>query len=159
MGFRFRKSMKIGPFRVTLSKSGISYSAGVKGLRVTKTASGAVRTTASIPGTGISYVKQASGKSQQAAAPAGKSSSRPSVPLPGTRYDGLLPSFPAGYDEMIEDAARVVIGRGFASIAMLQNELKVGYSRALRLLDQLEELGIVGPYKGAQPRDIIYKSF
>ena len=68
MGFRFRKSMKMGPFRVTLSKSGLSYSAGVKGLRVTKTASGAVRTTASIPGTGISYTKQTSGKSQVAAA-------------------------------------------------------------------------------------------
>ena len=62
MGFRFRKSKKIGPFRITMSKSGISYSAGVKGFRVTKTASGRVRTTASIPGTGISYVKESGGK-------------------------------------------------------------------------------------------------
>lgn len=62
MGLRFRKSKKIGPFRVTMSKSGISYSAGVKGFRVTKTASGRVRTTASIPGTGISYVKESGGE-------------------------------------------------------------------------------------------------
>lgn len=58
MGFRFRKSKSIGPFRVTLSKSGLGASVGVKGFRVTKTASGRVRATASIPGTGISYVKE-----------------------------------------------------------------------------------------------------
>lgn len=58
MGLRFRKSKNFGPFRVTVSKSGISSSVGVKGFRVTKTAAGRVRTTASIPGTGISYVKE-----------------------------------------------------------------------------------------------------
>lgn len=58
MGLRFRKSFKFGPFRTTISKSGISSSIGVKGYRVTKTASGKIRTTASIPGTGISYVSE-----------------------------------------------------------------------------------------------------
>lgn len=62
MGMRFRKSLNLGPLRFTMSKSGISTSVGVKGFRVTKTASGRVRTTASIPGTGISYVKDMSGK-------------------------------------------------------------------------------------------------
>ena len=57
MGFRFRKSIKAGPFRINLSKSGIGYSVGTKGLRFTKKAGGGTRTTASIPGTGISYVK------------------------------------------------------------------------------------------------------
>lgn len=57
MGFRFRKSIKIGPARVNLSKSGIGYSVGTKGFRVTKKAGGGTRTTASIPGTGISYTK------------------------------------------------------------------------------------------------------
>jgi len=60
MGLRFRKSAKIGPFRVTASKSGISYSVGTKGYRVTKTANGKIRQTASIPGTGISYVTEKS---------------------------------------------------------------------------------------------------
>lgn len=60
MGFRFRRSVNLGPFRLTASKSGLGVSAGVKGLRVTKTASGRVRTTASIPGTGISYVEEKS---------------------------------------------------------------------------------------------------
>lgn len=56
MGFRFRKSIKAGPFRVNISKSGIGYSAGVKGFRVTKRADGRKQRTYSIPGTGISYV-------------------------------------------------------------------------------------------------------
>ena len=64
MGFRFRKSVKAGPFRVTFSKSGIGYSVGGKGFRVTKKAGGGVRTTASIPGTGISYVSD-SGKGRK----------------------------------------------------------------------------------------------
>lgn len=57
MGFRYRKSINLGGgFRINLSKSGVGYSWGVKGYRVTKTASGRTRTTTSIPGTGISYV-------------------------------------------------------------------------------------------------------
>ena len=62
MGFRFRKSFGKGPFRVTVSKSGVGYSVGGKGFRVTKKAGGGIRTTASIPGTGISYVKDYSDK-------------------------------------------------------------------------------------------------
>ena len=59
MGFRYRKSINLGGgFRINLSKSGIGYSWGVKGYRVTKTAKGTTRTTASIPGTGISYVHE-----------------------------------------------------------------------------------------------------
>lgn len=59
MGFRFRKSINLGGgFRVNLSKNGIGYSWGVKGYRATKTADGRTRQTASIPGTGISYVDE-----------------------------------------------------------------------------------------------------
>lgn len=57
MSFRFRKSIVKGPFRINLSKSGIGYSVGNKFFRLTKKASGGTRTTASIPGIGISYVK------------------------------------------------------------------------------------------------------
>lgn len=64
MGIRFRKSKKIGPVRVTVSKSGVGYSVGAKGLRVTQKADGGTRTTMSIPGTGISDVKE-SGKSSE----------------------------------------------------------------------------------------------
>ena len=57
MGIRYRKSAKIGPLRINLSKSGVGYSVGTKGFRYTKKANGGTRTTTSIPGTGISYVK------------------------------------------------------------------------------------------------------
>ena len=58
MGWRYRKSINLGGgFRINLSKSGIGYSYGVKGFRITKTASGQTRKTYSIPGTGISYVE------------------------------------------------------------------------------------------------------
>lgn len=57
MGFRMRKSVKLAPgVRMTFSKSGIGYSAGVKGYRVTKRADGRVQRTISIPGTGLSHV-------------------------------------------------------------------------------------------------------
>lgn len=61
MGFRFRKSLKFGPFRINLSKSGVGYSVGGKGFRVTKSATGETYATASIPGTGLSSRKQISG--------------------------------------------------------------------------------------------------
>lgn len=63
MGFRFRKSINLGGgFKVNLSKSGVGYSWGTKGVRYTKTASGKKRTTLSIPGTGISYVTESGNK-------------------------------------------------------------------------------------------------
>ncbi len=62
MGFRFRKSINVGGFRVTVSKSGIGYSFGFPGFRATKTATGRNRTTVSLPGTGISWVTETSGK-------------------------------------------------------------------------------------------------
>lgn len=62
MGIRFRKSIKVGNARINLSKSGIGWSVGTKGLRYTKTANGRNRTTVSIPGTGVSYVSESSSK-------------------------------------------------------------------------------------------------
>jgi len=63
MGFRFRKSVSIGPLRVNASKSGLGWSVGVPGARYTKMANGRDRVTASIPGTGISWVEES--KKQQ----------------------------------------------------------------------------------------------
>lgn len=73
MGLRVRKSINLGGgFRVNISKSGVGYSWGTKGFRVTKTAKGTTRTTTSIPGTGISYVsesKSSANKSKVSTAP------------------------------------------------------------------------------------------
>lgn len=62
MGLRIRKSINLGPVRINLSKSGIGYSIGVKGFRHTKTATGRVRNTITIPGTGISWVDESKKK-------------------------------------------------------------------------------------------------
>lgn len=59
MGFRYRKSISLGGgFRINISKSGVGYSWGTKGYRITKTAKGTIRRTVSIPGTGISFVDE-----------------------------------------------------------------------------------------------------
>ena len=53
------------------------------------------------------------------------------------------------------DAKEIVIKAGKASATLLQRRLRVGYARAARLLDILEEMGIVGPADGAKPRDVM----
>ncbi len=58
-------------------------------------------------------------------------------------------------DELYEDARAVVIEAGKASTSYIQRKLKVGYSRAARLIDLLEERGVVGPADGAKPREVI----
>ena len=63
MGLRFRKSIKVGKnTRINLSKSGVGFSVGTKGAKMTKKAGGGTRTTLSVPGTGISYVKDSKQK-------------------------------------------------------------------------------------------------
>jgi S-DNA-T family DNA segregation ATPase FtsK/SpoIIIE len=60
------------------------------------------------------------------------------------------------HDEMIEEAIDLVLEKGEASASMLQRGLRVGYPRAARLMDELEELGIVGvPQKGGRTREVL----
>ncbi|MEU7580949.1 DUF4236 domain-containing protein [Streptomyces sp. NPDC041068] len=66
MGFSHRKSFKVAPgVRVTASKSGISYSAGTKGARVTKRADGRVQTSISVPGTGIRHTSSSKSRADE----------------------------------------------------------------------------------------------
>ncbi|MER2234933.1 MAG: DNA translocase FtsK [Candidatus Limivicinus sp.] len=58
------------------------------------------------------------------------------------------------YDEMLPQAVEVVLEMGSCSVSMLQRRIKLGYSRAARIVDQMEELGVVGPYEGAKPRSV-----
>lgn len=60
-------------------------------------------------------------------------------------------------DEMYEEARQVVIEAGKASTSYLQRKLKLGYARAARLMDTLEERGVIGPGDGAKPRDVLEK--
>ncbi len=57
-------------------------------------------------------------------------------------------------DELIKEAARIILEKGEASSSYIQRRLSVGYNRAARILDQLHELGIVGVVNGAKPREI-----
>ncbi len=59
------------------------------------------------------------------------------------------------YDELLPQAVDVIFETKQASVSMLQRRLKLGYSRAARLIDQLEEIGVVGPYEGSKPRQIV----
>ncbi len=73
------------------------------------------------------------------------------------RYDG---STTAAVEEMEGDelfpaAVEVVLETGMASVSMLQRRLKLGYSRAARLVDQMEERGVVGPFEGSKPRQVL----
>ncbi len=58
-------------------------------------------------------------------------------------------------DELIREAARLVVTHQQGSTSLLQRRLKVGYSRAGRLMDQLEQLGVVGPFQGSKARDVL----
>jgi S-DNA-T family DNA segregation ATPase FtsK/SpoIIIE len=58
-------------------------------------------------------------------------------------------------DELVREAARLVVTHQQGSTSLLQRRLKVGYSRAGRLMDQLEELGVVGPFQGSKARDVL----
>jgi S-DNA-T family DNA segregation ATPase FtsK/SpoIIIE len=58
-------------------------------------------------------------------------------------------------DDLIQEAARLVVRHQQGSTSLLQRRLKVGYSRAGRLMDQLEGLGVVGPFQGSKARDVL----
>lgn|GEM_PF-883926 len=64
----------------------------------------------------------------------------------------------SGIDEMFYDAARLVVSSQFASTSLLQRKLLLGYNRAGRIIDQLENAGIVGHYNGATSREVLIKN-
>jgi S-DNA-T family DNA segregation ATPase FtsK/SpoIIIE len=60
-----------------------------------------------------------------------------------------------GGDEMLPAAVDVILETGQASVSMLQRRLKLGYARAARIVDEMEKLGVVGPYQGSKARSIL----
>ena len=58
-------------------------------------------------------------------------------------------------DALFEEAARVIVGTQQGSTSMLQRQLKIGYNRAGRIMDQLEAAGVVGGFNGAKPREVL----
>jgi S-DNA-T family DNA segregation ATPase FtsK/SpoIIIE len=67
---------------------------------------------------------------------------------------GEIGAGPQDRDELFDEAARLVVEYQQASTSFLQRRMKVGYSRAARLMDELEQAGLVGPAEGAKPRQI-----
>lgn len=61
----------------------------------------------------------------------------------------------ASTDEVYEPAVRMVVTSGYASTSMIQRKFKIGYTRAARLVDTMEQHGIVGPLDGAKPREVL----
>ena len=58
-------------------------------------------------------------------------------------------------DEYLKDAARLVVDSQQASVSLLQRKFRIGYSRAGRLVDELESLGIISGYSGSKARDVL----
>ncbi len=72
---------------------------------------------------------------------------------------GLVMDMDGGSDDaMFKDAVNCVIESGKASASLLQRRLRVGYARAARLIEDMEEQGIIGPADGARPRDVLVSS-
>ncbi len=72
---------------------------------------------------------------------------------------GVVMDYDSGSDDgMYKDAIRVVIDSGKASASLLQRRLRVGYARAARLIETMEDQGIIGPADGARPREVLVSS-
>ncbi|MCM8763328.1 MAG: hypothetical protein NC829_03055 [Candidatus Omnitrophica bacterium] len=58
-------------------------------------------------------------------------------------------------DDLYDEAVRLVMETGQASVSILQRRMRLGYTRAARLIDAMEQAGLVGPYEGSKPRKIL----
>lgn len=74
------------------------------------------------------------------------------------KISGTLPTAPDGRDPLFSEAVRIVCQHDRASASLLQRRLSIGYARAARIIDQLEESGLVGPGDKSKPRDVIIKN-
>jgi len=93
------------------------------------------------------YNEQILKEIEQKAQQTGKSKSSASDPQPNQEeLEG---------DEMLPAAVDIILETGQASVSMLQRRLKLGYARAARIVDEMEEKGIVGPFQGSKPRAIL----
>lgn len=73
----------------------------------------------------------------------------------GERFEDDSSDRAEGDDELIDRAIDVVVELGQASTSSLQRKLKLGYARAARIMDELEEMGVIGPHEGAKPRKVL----
>ena len=89
-----------------------------------------------------------SGSLDQSGKNAASASATPSNP------GGAVTDEEAG-DELLPAAVDVILETGLCSVSLLQRRLKLGYARAARIVDEMEERGIVGPFEGSKPRSLL----
>ncbi|MCD8384888.1 MAG: DNA translocase FtsK [Clostridiales bacterium] len=107
---------------------------------------------------GSDYDEQVTEEIEHNAENIGKGSKKGGSTLPDSTIPEPAPASgpsPEDGDPMLNEAIDVVVETGMASVSMLQRRLKLGYSRAARLVDQMEEKGIVGPFEGSKPRKVL----
>ena len=92
------------------------------------------------------YSREIEQEIERRAEQGGKSAAAPSAAQEADEQDG---------DELTPAAVEVLLETGQASVSMLQRRLKLGYARAARIMDELEEKGIVGPFEGSKPRQML----
>ena len=94
------------------------------------------------------------------------STGSPTQAIPGTdeKTEDGQPKLPwtemmeeANKDDMLEEAVKLVVESGRVSTSLLQRRLGIGYPRASRLIDQLEEEGVIGPADGNKPREVLWQ--
>jgi S-DNA-T family DNA segregation ATPase FtsK/SpoIIIE len=78
-----------------------------------------------------------------------------SQPVQLSGRGSIVAQMDEGNDDMWKDAVQVVVANGKASTSLLQRKLRIGYGRASRLMDMMEEQGIIGPADGAKPRQVL----
>jgi S-DNA-T family DNA segregation ATPase FtsK/SpoIIIE len=72
---------------------------------------------------------------------------------------GVVMDFDSGGDDdMYKDAIRCVVESGKASTSLLQRRLRIGYARAARIIEQMEEQGVIGAADGSRPREVLISS-
>jgi S-DNA-T family DNA segregation ATPase FtsK/SpoIIIE len=73
-------------------------------------------------------------------------------------HGGVVMDFDSSGDDEYKDAVRAVIEAGKASTSLLQRRLRIGYSKAARIMEEMEENGVIGPQDGSRPRDVLISS-
>lgn len=94
--------------------------------------------------TSVSYAQDVIAEIEKRAEQGGKNHSPSTAAEVGQYQDELLPA-----------AVEVILETGQASVSMLQRRLKLGYARAARIVDEMEDKGIVGPFEGSKPRQLL----
>jgi S-DNA-T family DNA segregation ATPase FtsK/SpoIIIE len=79
---------------------------------------------------------------------------------PGDETGGSTSDFdPSELDPLLEESARLIVGHQQGSTSLIQRKMKLGYNRAGRLIDQMESLGIVGPFEGSKARQVLVDEY